>query len=169
MTKGLKEIAVGNLQLHQDDAFEFFAVYARYEYAAKACNLVHVSEHSMLLTIDPQAVANRVRGSFLAKAENDEALQGAISYYTVQPPMRQIWNGVGPAWDQPVYQGNDKLKKILLQLAQARNNQFHGGKGWKPDSAAIGRDNDLLRHGLVILGAVVNSDDQLLSEFSSFS
>ncbi|PKA43186.1 hypothetical protein CWR43_14150 [Rhizobium sullae] len=169
MARSLKETAIGNLHLREEDAFEFFVAYARYEYAAKVCKLVHQGDEQRMLTINPQGVADRIRASFESRISSDKSLQKAVAYYTAQPPQRQIWDGNGPGWDQPVYQGNDTLKNLLLQLAQARNNLFHGGKGWKADNPAMERDNDLLRHGLVILDAVVNSDDQLFGEFSSFA
>lgn len=169
MTRSLKETAIGNLHLRQEDAFEFFVIYARYEYAAKVLKLVHIANSPIILGIDPQKVADLIRANFLQKAADSVPLQEAIAYYAANPPSKQMWDGVGPTWELPVYQGNDAVKILLLQLAQARNNLFHGGKGWKTDIPTAERDNDLLRHGLVLLEAVITSDASLFAEFSSYA
>ncbi len=165
----LSKAAVGNLHIREEAAFEFFVVYARYEYAAKVCRLVHQGDHVRELAVNPQAVADRIREKFNRCLATDLELQDAVNYYRKKPPQKQVWNGKEPAWQAPVYQGSDDLKILLLQLAQARNNLFHGGKGWKADTYDIDRDNDLLRHGLTILGAILKADDELYHEFSSFS
>lgn len=164
----LGNLAIGNLHIRENDAFAFFAIYARYEYAAKVCRLVHQGPSRRDLSVNPQLVADKVREEFLRQVEKTPQLREAVDYYGRNPPKKQVWDGTSAAWFAPDYQGADKMKTLLLQLAQARNNLFHGGKGWKPDVPEFDRDNDLIRHGLTILEAVIRSDDMLFHEFSSF-
>ncbi|TPP06966.1 hypothetical protein [Rhizobium glycinendophyticum] len=162
------ELAIGNLHIRENDAFAFFAIYARYEYAAKVCQLVHKGPDRRDLTVNPQLVADKAREEFWRRVEKTPQLAEAVDYYIRNPPKKQVWDGTSGAWTEPDYQGADKLKILLLQLGQARNNLFHGGKGWKPDTPECDRDNDLIRHGLIILEAVIRSDEILFHEFSSF-
>ncbi|RWY88655.1 hypothetical protein EHI44_11435 [Rhizobium leguminosarum] len=166
--RSLRESAIGNLHIRENEAFAFFAVYARYEYAAKVCRFVHQGSGLRDLSINPQLVADNIREEFTRQVEKTPELRECVDYYSRNPPKKQVWDGNNAAWSTPDYQGADNIKKLLLQLAQARNNLFHGGKGWKPDVSEIDRDNDLIRHGLTILEAIIRSDDMLLYEFSSF-
>ncbi|MBA8801688.1 hypothetical protein FHW77_005445 [Agrobacterium sp. RC10-4-1] len=166
--QSLKDIAIGNLTIRETEAFAFFAVYARYEYAAKVCGLVHQGPPPRDLIINPQTVADNVREQFVRQMDENPPLRHAVDYFEANAPQKQVWDGRGAAWVTPQYQGADSLKKLLLHLAQARNNLFHGGKGWKPDLREIERDNDLIRYGLTILEAVIRSNDNLLHEFSSY-
>ncbi len=167
----LADDAIGNLHIKEDAAFEFFVVYARYEYAAKVAQYVHKppipGNKFPELKIDLQEVADNIKDNFHKATQNNRALSDAVAYYQKFPPKGQVWNGTGPDWADMKY--NDTFPCILLRrLAQARNNLFHGGKGWKGDEQTMDRDNLLISHGLIILEAVIKSDAALSTDFTSY-
>jgi hypothetical protein len=167
----LADDAIGNLHIKRDAAFEFFVVYARYEYAAKAARYVYKppirGNKLPELKINIQEVADKIKAKFQLAIQSNRSLSDAVAYYQNFPPKGQVWNGIEPDWADIEY--NDTFPCILLRrLAQARNNLFHGGKGWKGDEQAWGRDNLLISHGLTILEAVIKSDDALGADFTSY-
>ncbi|MER8674593.1 hypothetical protein [Mesorhizobium sp. M0037] len=167
----LADDAIGNLHIKNDAAFEFFVVYARYEYAAKVARYVYKpplqGKKLPELKINLQDVADNIKDKFHIAIQNDRALSDAVAYYQQFPPKGQVWNGAGPDWADIEY--NDTFPCILLRrLAQARNNLFHGGKGWKGDQQTWDRDNLLISHGLIILEAVIKSDEALSGDFTSY-
>lgn len=170
-SKALAERAMGNLHIDQTRAFAFFVVYARFEYAAKVAGYVDKTpgNNGKLpdLKIDLQAIADRIKGKFHAAIQADKSLSAAVAYYQKWPPKKQVWNGTAPDWADDLR--NDTFPCILLRrLAQARNNLFHGGKGWNGDEQTFNRDNMLIAHGLVILEGVIRCDDALDNDFSSY-
>ena len=162
----LAETAIGNLHIDKGKAFDFFAVYARYEYAAKACGHVQKSAQQIDLKIVPKSVADAIEKKFQAKLAASADLTKAVDYYRKYPPKKPVWDGAAPKWvDVPHTEKGSLL--LLLHLAQVRNNLFHGGKGWKAEDGAD-RDNLLIEHGLILLGAIISSEETLEYEFSSF-
>lgn len=160
------ETAVGNLHIDAKKAFEFFAAYARYEYAVKVLGWVISKEPRAELKICPKTVADAIAVRFETQKSEKPDLARAVEYFSAQAPQKQKWKDNRPTWE-PMRNNERGVLLLLLQLGQARNNLFHGGKGWKPEGPA-GRDNEVIRHGLVILEAVVSSNEQLSEAFSSF-
>jgi hypothetical protein len=167
--RALIDLAIGNLHVDKVKAFEFFAVYARYEYAAKDCRYVEQADHRIDLKINYKTLADAVSKNFLGRMDKNPELKASVEYYQIFPPKKQIWNpeNRGPDWKNVEYTENFMVK-LLLRLAQARNNLFHGGKGWSADVPMLERDNLLISHGLVILSEVIKSDADLDQSFSSY-
>ncbi len=119
------------------------------------------------MTICLKTIAAEITGKFEKLIAEDPPLKTAVAYYTDRPPKRQVWEDGGPSWVE-ITHTEPATHRLLVQLAQARNNLFHGGKGWKPEGEAD-RDNKIVEHGILILEAVVKSSEAMSEEFSSYA
>ncbi len=167
--RSLVDTAIGNLHVDKEKALEFFAAYARFEYAIKDCRYVQQADRVIDLRIDYATVANAVSEIFLERLDRNPDLKNAVEYYHKFPPKKQIWNPEKnePEWKAVEY-NQGFMVDVLLRLAQARNNLFHGGKRWSADFRMVDRDKLLISYGLVILSELIKSDAELEQSFSSY-
>jgi len=169
--RSLAVTAIGNLHIDEKAAFDFFVVYARYEYAAKAARYVlkNMPEGRKLrkLELDLQTIADKIETGFRRAMRENRDLDSAVAYYQRFPLKAQVWNGKEPDWSLKEHTEPFPCD-LLRRLAQTRNNLFHGGKGWEPEEKAIDRANLLISHGLLILEAVITSDVALNENFTSY-
>ena len=164
------EHAIGNLHLDRDLAFRFLVEFARFEFALKAARFVYQGENERNLEVDFDCFARTIAEAFQTRLESgDKELCEARDYYCNEPPQKQIWNGHEPDWTKALPQNRTESAFLLILLRRTRNNLFHGGKGWKRPDAAIDRDDELLRHGLRIMEAMIDCSPEVSLEFTTFA
>ncbi len=164
------EHAIGNLHLDHDLAFRFLVEFARFEFALKAARFVYQGENERNLEVDFDCFARTIAEPFRKKLDGgDTELCEARDYYRDAPPQKQIWNGYGPDWAEALPQNRTESAFLLILLRRTRNNLFHGGKGWKRPDGTIERDNELLRHGLQIMEAMIDCSSDVSLEFTTFA
>ncbi|TPJ41047.1 hypothetical protein [Mesorhizobium sp. B2-7-1] len=164
----LAKRAVGNLQIDLQLALDFFLIYSRFEYAAKDNGHVQKSATPIELKLAHGSLAGRINSDFETRIASDDTLKKAVAYYENEPPKKQIWDGKKPDWKETVQQEPMRSERLLIWLTRVRNNLFHGGKGFAPESKKIERDTFLLQHGLVIIQAVLDCDEDMRNSFSSY-
>lgn len=143
-------------------AFSFFREFARCEYCLKAVGLLNGSPGK------PQADWGTFAAQVIAVFDvppNTET-EGAIQYYLTHPPKKQVVLDGALSWSAtlPTYQSQAEL--VLRLVCRVRNNLFHGGKfngNWFEPQ----RSEELLRRGLVILGAVVSGHSKVREAYAN--
>ncbi|TPI70026.1 hypothetical protein FJ420_02900 [Mesorhizobium sp. B3-1-3] len=164
----LAKNAVGNLNIVVDLALDFFLIYSRFEYAAKDNGHVQKPAAPTELRLSHNSLAMVIDADLQAHILTNPSLRGAVEYYENDPPRKQIWDGTKPDWKVTVQQEPMRSERLLIWLTRVRNNLFHGGKGFEPESKKIGRDMALLENGLVIIEAILACDEDMRSSFSSY-
>jgi hypothetical protein len=133
-------------------AFEFFREFARCEYCLKAVGLREPNRKDP--TADWGAFAGAVQQAFETPPSQDFA--NAVAYYLEKPPKKQVVQDGVLGWKVVAPDHENQAELVLRLVCRVRNNLFHGGKfnghWFEPE-----RSEELLRHGLVILHAVVGA------------
>ena len=134
-----------------DLASNLFHVFSRTEYALKASGFnngdgeAQANWRSFALAVEA-VVAN----------PDTPALQEAIDFYFNVPPKKQVIVSGAIQWKVSEPQTESRAEKLLIYVRRVRNNLFHGGKfnghWFEPE-----RSEPLLRHGLTVLTACVES------------
>lgn len=136
-------------------AFDFFREFARSEYCLKAVGY-HKPERDA--KPDWDALAAELEGVFSNPPDRD--LANAVDYFFTTPPKKQVVEDGVLAWDQAGPNSGSRTKDLLILLRRVRNNLFHGGKfngQWlEPE-----RSEALMRHGLTIIRACIESDEKM--------
>lgn len=134
-------------------AFEFFKLFAQFEYALKAMGFARAGRSGQ---VEPEwdRFANQV--GKLVFSSDDKLVAASIDYILKQPPKRQVLNASGLDWEE--VSNTERSPQILFaHIGRVRNNLFHGGKfngRWlDPDRSRI-----LLTHSLTILMASKEAD-----------
>jgi hypothetical protein len=130
-------------------AFNFFKLFAQYEYALKAMRFARSGSGGQAEP-DWDRFANET--GHLIFDEASEELTDAINYLFEHPPKKQIIYEGALAW-QPV-PNNERSPQILFShIRRVRNNLYHGGKfngrWFDPD-----RSEQLINKSLVVLSAL---------------
>ena len=137
---------------HLDDlAGKLFHVFSRTEYALKASGFnkgdgaAEANWRNFALAVE----------ALIANPPSPD-LQGAIDFFFNAPPKRQVIISGVIQWEISEPQTNSRADKLLVYVRRVRNTLFHGGKfnghWFDPE-----RSEPLLRHGLTILTACVES------------
>ena len=92
--------------------------------------------------------------------EPGSGLEGAIAYLNDFPPQVQTRE---QGWQPRGLRGDTTTAKALDAVRRVRNNLFHGGKH-TPHSPE-GRDERLIRCGLIVLTACLEQNDELRTTF----
>lgn len=136
------------------EAYDFFAVFSRFEYAMKrggfrTRNGTSPAWDRFAMSL-PQAFFEEVRGS-----------QQALIYFREPPDYLKANNNGGVEWSGSPTPPHEALT-LFKSLKTARNNLFHGDK--KHDHS---RDVKLMQAGLHILNTAYHyaSQDEVFSEF----
>lgn len=118
------------------EAFDFFAVFSRFEYALK------FSDYRQ----DNKAEASWHKFAEALEDEFYERMRGApeAQIYFDRPPDQLVLKNGGIDWDAVEAPADGKA--LFMALKRARNNLFHGDK--RHDN---GRDRDLMIAGLFVL------------------
>lgn len=148
------------LQIDPALVCEFFAVFARFEYAMKATR--YCAEGKRGVARPDWQTLKADLGEAITQL-HDEAIHSGIEYLVAQPP--EVQNVVDK---QPTFQAvplDDKTSgaKAIEASRRVRNNLFHGGKhtGHSPPE----RDEKLILAAIAVLGACLAVDPQINSEF----
>jgi hypothetical protein len=171
-TQNVAKTAMGAFHVDRDLVLQFFVIFARFEYAAKANGLVEKTEGKVIdLKLSQSAIGKRVEAALFERAKGDKALAEAIDYYRAWPPRKQVWDGTKGnfRWDDG--KPNEKegeATKLLVSLSRVRNNLFHGGKGFEPESKALERDTNLLSYGIALMQAVLGCDEEMQTSFNTY-
>lgn len=132
-------------------ASTFFRTFARAEYALKASGFNN-----------GEGAAEANWRKFALEVEEliahpqDQSLEAAIGFYFDAPPKKQVIREGVITWEVSPPKTNSRADALLVYVRRVRNNLFHGGKfngrWFEPE-----RSEPLLRHGLVILSACMES------------
>jgi len=126
---------------------EFFAVFARCEYAMKECG--YRRNNHGIATPTWQRLANDAV-AWLAVPPQSELAQ-AIILLTTEPPKLQ---SVAKGWQASPLRGASTVAQAIDAATRVRHNLFHGGKH-TPETEP-GRDEALVRAALTLLKEVVD-------------
>ncbi len=131
-------------------AFQFFKLFAQYEYALKAMGYA-TSGRNRQAEPDWDRFANQV-GALVMDVQ-DQEIQDARQYILDTPPKRQVWVDNEVQWE--VVANLERSPQILFaHIRRVRNNLYHGGKfngRWiDPD-----RSQELIGKSLKVLRALV--------------
>jgi len=146
----------GGMSNHLDKiAFDFFKLFAQYEFALKAMNYFRPARE--LAEPDWDRFSNEI--GVLIMTDNDPEVSEARNYLLVNPPKKQIIKDGAVAWGEVPNQ--DKSPQALYShIRRVRNNLYHGGKfngvWFDPD-----RSEALINHSLVILRALKSKRQDL--------
>lgn len=147
-----------DLQIDPGLVCEFFAAFARFEYAMKATRYCDGDRHG---NARPDWVT--LKSNLGDAICHDEAAQDAIDYLLAEPPMIQkLLAHRAEFRDQPL-DGNNRGAQAIEAAKRVRNNLFHGGKH-TPHSPPE-RDTKLVSAALTILQACLSADHGLNGEF----
>jgi len=130
-------------------ACEFVAVFARMEYALKATRFAAGDGGHVSACWD--RFANECDEHFDTKASQD--LREAVDYLWNNPPRKQVLEEGRHLKFCPfkIDEGQRRMQQILLMVRTVRNNLFHGGKHLPDGEMEPGRNEALVRSGLVVL------------------
>lgn len=137
-------------------ASEFFALFARLEYALKEGGFRRNARGLAAPAGQRFAASLEARIALLEGTE----LSDAVVYLTTEPPKVQPFEG---EWAEAPLEGNTPLAKAIDAAGRVRNNLFHGGKFGlhSPD----GRDEKLVRAAMTILMGTLNYENNVKAIF----
>lgn len=126
-------------------AFEFFKLFARYEYALKVMKYTKTENGPAEANWDK--FSNEI-GCNIFTIDKDE-LKVAIKYLFDQPPKKQIVKNGELDWEH--VNGSDTSPQALFShIRRVRNNLYHGGK-FNGRWFAPERSKELISHSLTVL------------------
>jgi len=150
-------------ELKSDLATHFFYVFMRFEYTLKASNY-YKGKINEKVEPDWDKFAVKLEGIF--QNPSLDKFEDAVNYFKETPPKKQIINNNKELdWKpMPINTNAPLAKEILICVRRVRNNLFHGGKASKI-SLFEPRDDDLLKHSLVILEKCLSEMSELKTAF----
>jgi hypothetical protein len=140
---------IDSLNVPKDLTLEFFAAFARFEYALKRAGYVVGNHKSASAAWDRFAVDLRDMGH--------AALAPVLAvcvYLRQHPPKKQVVNNGNLEWVVRPAAGSP-IEDVLLSIRTVRNNVFHGGKFPTGVVAEPLRDGQLIEECLAVLNAVL--------------
>lgn len=151
-------LETAELNLNELDrlAFEFFKLFAQYEYALKAMG--YGRSRNGHAEADWDRFANEV-GAQVLRLETPDVKE-ACDYLFRTPPKRQVWADAGHVDWATVTSQDRSAQTLFAHLRRVRNNLYHGGKfngRWiDPD-----RSRELIGSSLGILRALTELDSRV--------
>lgn len=165
ITPGFDRLLRG-LRADRESVFEFFVVFSRFEYALKRSRFARGDATQ----IDPgwDQFANAINTSLLQNPLPQ--LAEAIDYLINEPPRKQVYAPDLPDWAAACNGTNSTVnaQRLLCLTRAVRNNLFHGGKYPTGPVYDTARDEQLLRHCLVLLNECLKLDQEVNDYFWSF-
>lgn len=148
------------LDIDKELVCQFFAMFARFEYAMKATRFLWADRHGNAV---PNWQELRRELANPVSDTKDKATRAAVAYLLAEPPeVQKVIAGRAEFQSLALADGTDGAKAI--EAAQrVRNNLFHGGKHTAHSSP--GRDERLIRSAMAVLYACLAADGALLSEY----
>lgn len=106
-------------------AFQFFKLFAQYEYALKVMGYGKAGRNRKNAEADWDRFANEIGRKILVRS--DPKLVKAYDYLFKNLPKRQIWRNNAVEWEiVPDTQRN--AQDLFAHIRRVRNNLYHGGK-----------------------------------------
>ena len=139
---------------------EFFAVFARFEYAMKASHYCKSDQWNNAVPDWPALKQNL--GPTLENT-TDRDLRRAMEFLLDAPPLVQKCVDGAPNFQVVPLAGNSKGAKVLNAAKRVRNNLFHGGKHTPHSPPA--RDTELIEAALCVLQHCLEMDQELAGEY----
>lgn len=149
-----------DLQIDPALVCEFFATFARFEYAMKATRYCKADRYHNAV---PDWISLRGDLGGPLTASQDIQTQWAIAYLAAEPPLVQQWVNDELQWRAIALSGVDVGGSAIEAIRRVRNNLFHGGKH-TPHSPAD-RDSKLINASLLVLKACLTLSPELKREF----
>lgn len=151
-------------RVHRMDlVYEFFFVFSRFEHALSATN--YLTEGRTGVSADWNKFAREMNDVFRVTLSPE--VKKAILYYEEAPPKKQVVDFDSLTWKDVVPQTDYQLEKLLLLIRRVRNNLFHGEKLGVLLEGDSERDTHLLKHGLMILYACLQTSTDIRKKFFS--
>jgi hypothetical protein len=146
-----------------DLVYEFFFVFSRFEHALSVTN--YLTEGKAGVSADWNKFARAMNDVFRSTLSPE--VKKAIRYYENAPPKKQVVDFDSLTWKDVVPRTDFQLEKLLLLIRRVRNNLFHGEKLSVLLEGDSERDTDLLKHGLTILYACLQTNTEIRNRFFS--
>jgi hypothetical protein len=144
------------IAVNQELVCEFFAVFARFEFALKESGYVH----GVAGRASPDW--KRYKVDCKLKMDTTDPLHAHIRYLLAHPPQVQ---DVNLKWSTVALKAATDEGKALEAIQRVRNNLFHGGK--HPPLSPPGRDEELVKASLAVLYACLEQNEQLLRDYET--
>lgn len=145
----------------QKQVLDFFAIFARFEYALKACGFAHAQKKY----VEPDWE------KFIKEVEKystpaTDQLVAAVRYLVDEPPKGQILKENRATYEATAKEpsGKTELAKAVRSAKRVRNNLFHGGKYMGASESSV-RNRRLLESSIVVLSAAIHAVDGLRFEY----
>jgi len=145
----------------RDLVYEFFFVFSRFEHALSVTN--YLTEARGGVSADWDKFARDINEVFLAALSPE--VRKAVTYYEESPPLKQVVDFDSLTWKNVVPKTDYQLERLLLLVRRVRNNLFHGEKIGVLLEGNSQRDEDLLRYGLTILYACLQTSKDIRKKF----
>ena len=144
-------------------AYEFFLFFSRFEYALKRAGFVQANREGKVYAADWKCFTHKM-GDLLSTC-TDDSFRDAVAYIRSHPPKIQVLLGKRLAWDKDDFANPFDVDRLLELVRRIRNNLFHGGKFPEGPEDDVSRDRKLLRSGITILRACLESSPTLMTPF----
>ena len=147
---------------NRETLLEFFATYSRLEYALKRKQCTKSNDGNA----EPDWLKFISENKNNFDPEKNDILKKSVDYLLSFPAQKQIVkNGQLDFVVSPDTKSGPTLCRIYHCLRITRNNLFHGGKfPYKPVSE-LSRNNNLIRHCLIVLKEITKLDSSIESFF----
>jgi len=138
------------LRISQDLLLEFFATFARFEYALKEGGFARQARHGGGVEPDWERFGRSIGGDV-------DEIMTAGSYLLSQPPKKQTLTHNTLTWTE--VSGDGGLAELLGSVRRVRNNLFHGGKFADGSVSNPERNTQLLNGVLDVVHALLRHPD----------
>ena len=149
-----------DLQINPRLVCEFFAAFARFEFAMKETRFCRGDQHGN--AIPNWNLLKSELGSLITPFADGEK-RDLVDYLLTEPPeIQKVRNG-RPQFEPVPLSGANPGAQAIEAAKRVRNNLFHGGKHTPHSSAE--RDTKLINGAFVVLDACLAADPDLNSTF----
>lgn len=149
-----------HLPVNRDLLLEFVYEFSRFEYLLKRSG--YLRGEKTWAAPDWDSFSNVMDGRFGESGQDVGKLGESIQYLLDHPPLKQVNKEGRLAWLKQSQRPGKSLEALLFEMVRTvRNNLFHGGKFIEGPVEDPARDEDLLRHCLVVLMAAKRNAPEL--------
>lgn len=148
------------LDIERELVCEFFAMFARFEYAMKATHYCWCDNGRAAPNWKDLALK---LGSRIERTLSEPPARELIDYLLTEPPQVQKFVNGKAEFQAQKLSGANLGAQTIDGAKRVRNNLFHGGKH-TPHSAPE-RDTTLIKAAMAVLDACLSVDPDLKSEF----
>ncbi len=133
----------------------FFLIFSRFEYALKRSGYVKDGGY---LQADWEKFGDDIIDAF--ESQKCEQLLEAIDYLNKCPPRRQVLKDNKLSW-KPLTNRNNDIRWLITVVKTVRNNLFHGGKYPSGPITDPSRDEQLIKHSIIVLKHLLYSSEKV--------